>query len=37
MQRVLFAIDRFSMWSGKAISWVVLLSTLLISFDVAMR
>lgn len=37
MQRVLFAIDRFSSWTGKAIAWVVLLSTLLISFDVAMR
>ena len=37
MQRTLLAIDRFSSWSGKAISWVVLLSTLLISFDVVMR
>ena len=37
MQRLLFSIDRFSAWTGKAISWVVLLSTLLISFDVAMR
>ncbi len=37
MQRALLAIDRFSSWSGKAISWVVLLSTLLISFDVLMR
>jgi TRAP-type mannitol/chloroaromatic compound transport system permease small subunit len=37
MQRLLFAIDRFSSWSGKTISWVVLLSTILISFDVAMR
>jgi TRAP-type mannitol/chloroaromatic compound transport system permease small subunit len=34
---VLFSIDRFSSWSGKAISWVVLLSTVLISFDVVMR
>jgi TRAP-type mannitol/chloroaromatic compound transport system permease small subunit len=33
----LFSIDRFSSWSGKTISWVVLLSTILISFDVAMR
>ena len=37
MQRLLFAIDRFSAWSGKAISWVVLLSTVLISYDVLMR
>jgi TRAP-type mannitol/chloroaromatic compound transport system permease small subunit len=37
MQRLLFSIDRFSAWSGKAISWVVLLSTILISYDVAMR
>jgi TRAP-type mannitol/chloroaromatic compound transport system permease small subunit len=37
MQRYLFAIDRFSAWSGKAVSWLVLLSTVLISFDVIMR
>lgn len=37
MQRFLFAIDRFSAWSGKAVSWVVLASTILISYDVAMR
>ena len=37
MQRALLAIDRFSSWSGKAASWLVLISTLLISFDVAMR
>ena len=37
MQRLLFSIDRLSAWSGKAISWLVLISTLLISFDVAMR
>lgn len=37
MQGFLFAIDRVSAWSGKAIAWVALLSTLLISFDVAMR
>lgn len=37
MQSWLFRIDRFSSWSGKAISWVVLLSTLLISYDVLMR
>ena len=37
MQRVLFSIDRLSAWSGKAISWLVLLSTILISFDVLMR
>ncbi len=37
MQSWLFRIDRFSSWSGKAISWVVLLSTFLISYDVLMR
>lgn len=37
MQRFLFAIDRVSAWSGKAISWLVLVSTLLISYDVVMR
>ncbi len=37
MQRFLFAIDRLSAWSGKTISWVVLLSTILISYDVLMR
>jgi TRAP-type mannitol/chloroaromatic compound transport system permease small subunit len=37
LQRVLLSIDRFSSWSGKAISWVVLLSTILISYDVLMR
>jgi TRAP-type mannitol/chloroaromatic compound transport system permease small subunit len=37
LQRILLAIDRFSSWSGKAVSWLVLISTLLISFDVAMR
>ena len=37
MQRFLLSIDRFSAWSGKTISWVVLLSTVLISYDVLMR
>jgi len=37
MQRLLLTIDRFSAWSGKAISWVVVVSTVLISFDVVMR
>jgi TRAP-type mannitol/chloroaromatic compound transport system permease small subunit len=37
MQRLLFSIDRLSAWSGKTISWVVLLSTALISYDVLMR
>jgi TRAP-type mannitol/chloroaromatic compound transport system permease small subunit len=37
MQRLLLSIDRFSSWSGKAVSWVVLVSTVLISFDVTMR
>ena len=37
MQRFLFSIDRLSAWTGKAASWIVLLSTLLISFDITMR
>ena len=37
MQRYLFWIDRVSQWSGKAISWLALVSTLLISYDVLMR
>ena len=37
MQTWLFRIDRFSSWSGKAISWLVLLSNILISYDVLMR
>jgi TRAP-type mannitol/chloroaromatic compound transport system permease small subunit len=37
MQRVLFAIDRLSAWSGKVTSWVVLLMTVLISYDIVMR
>jgi len=37
MQRYLFMIDRFSAWSGKAISWIIVVSTVLITYDVAMR
>ena len=37
MRRFLFTIDRFSSWSGKIISWVVLLLTVLISYDILMR
>lgn len=37
MQRLLFSIDRFSAWSGKIVSWIVVLSTALISYDVLMR
>lgn len=37
MQRVLFAIDRLSAWTGKAAAWIVLLSTVLICYDVTMR
>ncbi len=37
MQRFLFSIDRISGWSGKTVAWIVLLSTFLISYDVAMR
>jgi TRAP-type mannitol/chloroaromatic compound transport system permease small subunit len=37
VQRVLFWIDGLSMWSGKIIAWVVLLMTVLISYDVVIR
>jgi len=37
IQRFLFTIDRISAWSGKAVSWVVIASTLLISYDILMR
>ena len=37
LQRILFSIDRLSAWSGKITSWIVLLMTLLISFDITMR
>ena len=37
LQRYLFMIDRFSAWTGKAISWIILLSTFLITYDVVMR
>lgn len=37
MQRLLLGIDRLSAWSGKIVAWVILLSTLLISYDVVMR
>jgi len=37
VQRFLFTIDRISSWSGKAVSWVILLSTFLITYDILMR
>ena len=37
MQRFLFSIDRLSAWSGKAISWLIIASTFLISYDIVMR
>jgi len=37
VQRFLFTIDRVSAWSGKAVSWVILLSTFLITYDILMR
>lgn len=37
MQRVLFGIDRLSAWTGKASAWLVLLMTVLISWDVIFR
>jgi TRAP-type mannitol/chloroaromatic compound transport system permease small subunit len=37
LQRVLFWIDRLSAWTGKSTAWLVLLMTILISWDVIMR
>jgi TRAP-type mannitol/chloroaromatic compound transport system permease small subunit len=37
VQRLLLGIDRLSAWSGKIVAWVILLSTVLISYDVLMR
>jgi len=37
VQRFLFNIDRVSAWSGKAVSWVIIASTFLISYDILMR
>src|SRR3989449_11345427 len=37
MERFLFRIDRLSAWSGKAVSWLIVVSTALISYDVLMR
>jgi TRAP-type mannitol/chloroaromatic compound transport system permease small subunit len=37
VQRFLFTIDRISSWSGKAVSWVIVLSTVLITYDIVMR
>jgi TRAP-type mannitol/chloroaromatic compound transport system permease small subunit len=37
VQRVLFWIDRLSAWTGKSTAWLVLLMTILISWDVIMR
>lgn len=34
MQRVLFGIDRVSMWVGKTFAWLVVLLTLVISYDI---
>ena len=37
MKRWLFTIDGLSAWTGKAAAWIILLMTLLISYDVVMR
>lgn len=37
MQRFLYGIDRLSAWTGKASAWLVLLMTVLISYDVIFR
>lgn len=37
MQRVLFSIDRISAWSGKATAWVIVLMTVLVTYDITCR
>jgi len=37
VEQFLFRIDRLSAWSGKAVSWLIVVSTVLISYDVLMR
>jgi TRAP-type mannitol/chloroaromatic compound transport system permease small subunit len=37
VERVLFAIDRISVWSGKITAWVILLMTVLVAYDITMR
>jgi TRAP-type mannitol/chloroaromatic compound transport system permease small subunit len=37
VERVLFAIDRISMWSGKITAWVILIMTVLVAYDITMR
>jgi len=37
VQRFLFAIDRLSAWTGKTAAGIIVLSTLLISYDITMR
>jgi TRAP-type mannitol/chloroaromatic compound transport system permease small subunit len=37
VQRYLFWIDRLSAWTGKVTSWIVLLLTFLVSYDIVMR
>lgn len=37
MQRFLFAIDRFSAWSGKITAWLILVMTFLVAYDISVR
>jgi TRAP-type mannitol/chloroaromatic compound transport system permease small subunit len=37
LQRILFSIDRLSAWTGKTTAWLVLVMTVLISYDIVMR
>ena len=37
MERILFTIDRISVWSGKITAWVILLMTILVAYDITMR
>jgi TRAP-type mannitol/chloroaromatic compound transport system permease small subunit len=37
MERILLTIDAVSEWSGKAISWLVLILTFVLGYEVVMR
>jgi TRAP-type mannitol/chloroaromatic compound transport system permease small subunit len=37
MRRVLFAIDAVSIWTGKAVSWMILLVVLFVVYEILMR
>ena len=37
MNNIIRLIDAFSEWTGRAVSWLVLIMVLIIAYDVAMR